>query len=183
MNQIFRTKYHKSFFYNRLMEYVLMIVIGILMFFSLRSRPSGRPSSAASARAPSSPITSIPGALALVNNFFIQYLMPYGLTFLVLFTLYKFIPEVKVYTKGAAIAAAVAALFWEVFKTDVRLLRGQFLGRRHRPLQAPGRDADLDHLLPPLDLLFIGHPALGGGAGRGPEREEDGPCRVRQERN
>jgi membrane protein len=42
--------------------------------------------------------------------------MPYGLTFLVLFTLYKFIPEVKVYTKGAAIAAAVAALFWEVFK-------------------------------------------------------------------
>ena len=28
MNQIFRTKYHKSFFYNRLMEYVLMVIVG-----------------------------------------------------------------------------------------------------------------------------------------------------------
>ena len=35
---------------------------------------------------------------------------------MVFFTLYKFIPEVKVHTKSAAIAAAVGAVFWEVFK-------------------------------------------------------------------
>jgi membrane protein len=116
MNQIFRTKYHKSFFYNRLMEYLLMTVIGILMFLSL-SITAVWTALQRSLRESAAVADYInPGALALFNNFFIQYLMPYGLTFLVLFTLYKFIPEVKVYTKGAAIAAAVAALFWEVFK-------------------------------------------------------------------
>ncbi len=116
MNQIFRTKYHKSFFYNRLMEYLLMIIIGILMFLSL-SITAVWTALQRSLRESAVVADYInPGALALFNNFFIQYLMPYGLTFLVLFTLYKFIPEVKVYTKGAAIAAAVAALFWEVFK-------------------------------------------------------------------
>ena len=35
---------------------------------------------------------------------------------MVFFTLYKFIPEVKVHTKSAAIAAAVAAVLWEAFK-------------------------------------------------------------------
>ncbi|MCJ7645164.1 MAG: YihY/virulence factor BrkB family protein [Candidatus Aminicenantes bacterium] len=116
MNQIFRTKYHKSFFYNRLMEYLLMTVIGILMFLSL-SITAVWTALQRSLRESAAVADYInPGALALVNNFFIQYLMPYGLTFLVLFTLYKFIPEVKVNTKGAAIAAAVAALFWEVFK-------------------------------------------------------------------
>jgi membrane protein len=116
MNQIFRTKYHKSFFYNRLMEYVLMTIIGILMFLSL-SITAVWTALQRSLRESAVVADYInPGALALFNNFFIQYLMPYGLTFLVLFTLYKFIPEVKVYTKGAAIAAAVAALFWEVFK-------------------------------------------------------------------
>jgi len=116
MNQIFRTKYHKSFFYNRLMEYLLMTVIGILMFLSL-SITAVWTALQRSLRESAAVADYInPGALALFNNFFIQYLMPYGLTFLVLFTLYKFIPEVKVYTKGTAIAAAVAALFWEVFK-------------------------------------------------------------------
>ena len=116
MNQIFRTKYHKSFFYNRLMEYLLMTIIGILMFLSL-SITAVWTALQRSLRESAAVADYInPGALALFNNFFIQYLMPYGLTFLVLFTLYKFIPEVKVYTKGTAIAAAVAALFWEVFK-------------------------------------------------------------------
>jgi len=38
------------------------------------------------------------------------------LTFLVFFSLYKFIPEIKVYTRAAVIAACIAALLWEVFK-------------------------------------------------------------------
>ena len=116
LNQIFRTKYHKSFFYNRLMEYLLMAVMGILMLLSLSITAvwTALQRSLRESEVVAGYIN--PGALGLVNNFFIQYLMPYGLTFLVLFTLYKFIPEVKVYTKGAAIAAAVAALFWEVFK-------------------------------------------------------------------
>jgi membrane protein len=54
--------------------------------------------------------------MALVNNFFLQYLIPFTLTFLVFFILYKFIPEIKVYTRPAVIAAVVSTLLWEVFK-------------------------------------------------------------------
>jgi YihY family inner membrane protein len=57
-----------------------------------------------------------PEAVRLVNNFFIQYLIPYFLTFLVFFVLYKFIPETKVHTRAAALPAAITALLYEVFK-------------------------------------------------------------------
>jgi len=53
INQIFRSRYHKSFFYNRLMEYAIMFIIGVLMLLSLsitavwttlqRSLPGERP--------------------------------------------------------------------------------------------------------------------------------------------
>jgi membrane protein len=116
MNQIFRTKYHKSFFYNRLMEYVLMVIVGVLMLFSFAitavwtALQRGVRSSALVAEYIN------PEVLGLVNNVLIQYVVPYALTFMVFFTLYKFIPEVKVHTRSAAIAAAVGAVFWEAFK-------------------------------------------------------------------
>jgi len=57
-----------------------------------------------------------PKTVSLVNNFFLQYLIPFTLTFLVFFSIYKFIPEIRVYTKAALIAALIGALFWEIFK-------------------------------------------------------------------
>ena len=116
MNQIFRTKYHRSFFYNRLIEYVLMVVVGVMMFLSLAITAVW---TALQRSVRSSGIIAEyinPEVLGLVNNVFIQYIIPYALTFMVFFTLYKFIPEVKVHTKSAAISAAVGAVLWEVFK-------------------------------------------------------------------
>jgi membrane protein len=116
MNQIFRTKYHKSFFYNRLMEYVLMIIVGVLMLFSLAITAvwTALQRSVRSSGVVADYIN--PEVLGLVNNVLVQYIVPYALTFMVFFTLYKFIPEVKVHTRSAAIAAAVGSLFWEAFK-------------------------------------------------------------------
>ncbi len=116
MNQIFRTKYHKSFFYNRLMEYVLMVVVGVMMFLSLAITAvwTALQRSVRSSGLVAEYIN--PDVLGLVNNVFIQYLLPYALTFMVFFTLYKYIPEVKVHTKSAALAAAVGAVLWEAFK-------------------------------------------------------------------
>jgi membrane protein len=116
MNQIFRTKYHKSFFYNRLMEYLLMFAVGVMMLFSLAitavwtALQRGVRSSGLVAEYIN------PEVLGLVNNVLLQYIVPYALTFMVFFTLYKFIPEVRVHTRSAAIAAAVGSLFWEAFK-------------------------------------------------------------------
>jgi len=57
-----------------------------------------------------------PSILSLMDNFLIQYLIPFALGVLVLFSLYKFIPEVKVHTRAALIAAVVCSILWEVFK-------------------------------------------------------------------
>ncbi len=57
-----------------------------------------------------------PNLIAVVNNFFIQYLIPLALTFLFFFISFKFIPEIKVYTGPAVLAAGVGAVLWEAFK-------------------------------------------------------------------
>lgn len=116
INFIFKATYQKSFFYNRLMEYVIMFIIGIIMLISLFI--TGIWSALHRTIRESSIVANNinPKIVSLINNFFLQYLLPFTLTFLVLFTLYKFIPEIKVHTKAAVIAALFTALLWEIFK-------------------------------------------------------------------
>ena len=116
INFIFKANYQKSFFYNRLMEYLIMFVLGIIMLISL-SITAIWTAIQRTIRESTIVANNInPKVVSLVNNFFLQYLIPFTLTFLVIFVLYKFIPEIKVYTKPAAIAAAISALLWEIFK-------------------------------------------------------------------
>ena len=116
INFIFKANYQKSFFYNRLMEYVIMFIIGIIMLISLFI--TGIWSALHRTLRESTFIASSinPKIVALINNFFLQYLLPFTLTFMVLFILYKFIPEIKVYTRAAVIAAVFTAFLWEIFK-------------------------------------------------------------------
>jgi membrane protein len=116
VNVIFRTRYHRSFFYNRLMEYVVMFITGIIMFFSTAITAVMTTLDRAAQQSDIVRSYFNPGAVRLVNNFFIQYVIPYFLMFLVFFILYKFIPERSVHTRAAAVPAAVAALLYEVFK-------------------------------------------------------------------
>jgi len=116
LNSIFKADYHRSFFYNRLMEYIIMVTMGIIMLFSL-SITALWTALHRTIRESAFVANNInPKILALVDNVLIQYLIPYALTFLVLFSLYKLIPEVKVHTKPAVLAAAVSAVLWEIFK-------------------------------------------------------------------
>jgi len=116
INFIFKANYQKSFFYNRLMEYLIMFVIGIIMLISLSITAIW---TALHRTIKESAIIADhinPKIVSLADNFFLQYLIPFTLTFLVIFSLYKFIPEIKVHTKAAVLAAAISALLWEVFK-------------------------------------------------------------------
>jgi membrane protein len=116
INNIFRTSYHRSFIYNRLMEYLVMFFIGVVMLFSLAITAVW---TALGRLIQQSDIVLKylnPDAVRLVNNFFLQYVIPYLLTFLVFFILYKFIPETKVHTRAALVPAAITALIYEVFK-------------------------------------------------------------------
>lgn len=116
INKIFRAEYHKSFFYNRLMEFILMFSIGVIMLFSLSITAVWTAVHRSLRESALAAEYLSPELLAVVNNFFIQYIMPYALTFLVMFMIFKFIPEVRVDTWSVVIAAAVAALLWEAFK-------------------------------------------------------------------
>jgi len=116
INAIFKTRYHRSFFYNRLMEYLVMFITGVVMLFSLAITAVW--TALGRSIQESDIVLSYfnPNAIRLVNNFFIQYLIPYLLTFLVFFILYKFIPEMKVRTRATVLPAAIAALLYEIFK-------------------------------------------------------------------
>ena len=98
------------------MEYLIMFVIGVLMFLSLSITAVWTAVQHSIREKALAAGWFTPESLALINNVFVQYLIPYALTFLVFFTLYKFIPEIKIHTKNAAIAAAVSGIIWEVFK-------------------------------------------------------------------
>lgn len=116
INFIFKASFQKSFFYNRLIEYVIMFTMGVIMLLSLSITAIW---TAVHRTIKESTLVANyinPQIVSFLNNFLIQYLIPFALTFLVFFTLYKFIPEVKVYTKAAAIAAAISALLWELCK-------------------------------------------------------------------
>jgi membrane protein len=116
INQIFRTKYHKSFVYNRLIEFLMMGIVGVFMLFSLTMTAVWTALGRTLERSELVRSTINPGAVAAFNNIFLKYVIPYALTFLMFYVLYKFIPEIKVHTRAGLIPAAVAALFFEGFK-------------------------------------------------------------------
>jgi membrane protein len=98
------------------MEYILLFVIGIILLISLSITAVWTAINRIIQESPFVANNINPEAMSLVNNFFLQYLIPFILTFLFFFSLYKFIPEVKVYTKAALVAALIGALLWEIFK-------------------------------------------------------------------
>ena len=116
INQIFRTKYHRSFVYNRLIEFAMMAVVGLFMLFSLAMTAVWTAVGQSLEKSELIRSTLSPEAVAVVNNVFLKYIIPYLLTFLMFTVLYKFIPEVKVHTRAGIVPAAVAALIYEVFK-------------------------------------------------------------------
>jgi membrane protein len=116
INVVFRTKYQKSFFYNRLIEYSIMFIMGIIMLISLSITAIWTALHRALQESTFAASHINPKIVAIVDNSLIQYILPLALTFLFFFTLYKFIPEMKVHTGSAALAAIISAVLWEAFK-------------------------------------------------------------------
>lgn len=116
INFIFKANYQKSFFYNRLMEYVIMLTTGVILLCSLSITALWTALHRTIRESSFIAQYLNPSILSLMDNFLIQYLIPFALGVLVLFSLYKFIPEVKVHNRAALIAAVVCSILWEVFK-------------------------------------------------------------------
>lgn len=57
-----------------------------------------------------------PQFIESVNNLILLYIAPFVITFLFFFILFKWIPEKKVYVKGALISALICSVLWEFLK-------------------------------------------------------------------
>ncbi len=77
-----------------------------------------------------------PEFIEFVDHFLILYVVPFLVTFLFFFVLYKWIPEKIVYIKGAFIAAVICSILWELAKRGYThyLLRISILGKIKSPI-------------------------------------------------
>lgn len=106
----------KDFLVRRISEFSLLFIIGLLLvvtFFVTGLIPS---------------VTAVflknqfigphinPEFVDSLNNFLLLYVVPFSVTFLFFFILYKWIPEKIVYVKGAFIAAIISTICWEMVK-------------------------------------------------------------------
>ena len=57
-----------------------------------------------------------PGFIGAINNFLVSYLVPFLVTLVFFFILYKWIPGKAVDVKGAFIAAIISTVLWEIVK-------------------------------------------------------------------
>jgi len=116
INEIFRTKHRRSFLHNRMMEYLIMFSIGLILLFSLLITAVWTAMHRALEASDFVRDYLNPDLVKVIDNVFIQYLLPFALGWLVLFVMYKFIPKRKVHTRAAALAALIGSVLWEIFK-------------------------------------------------------------------
>lgn len=79
-----------------------------------------------------------PGAIELFNSFILQYVVPFLITLLFFFVLYKWIPEKVVYIKGAFISALICTILWEMVKRGYAyyMVNISFIGQIKGPIIA-----------------------------------------------
>jgi YihY family inner membrane protein len=131
-------KSEKGFWIRRVSEFSLLFLLGLLVVVSFFFT------------AIISAITSLiqnneflaaninPGFIEAINNFLIKYLLPFLITLLFFFILYKWIPEKIVYVKGAFTAAVISTVLWEIVKRGYTfyLVNISILGKIKGPIIA-----------------------------------------------
>jgi membrane protein len=109
-------KSEKGFWIRRISEIGLLVVIGLLMMvsFIITGIISGVTAVFQENEFLASHIN--PQFIQFINTILLKYALPFLITFVFFFTLYKWIPEKVVYIKGAFIAAIITTLLWETLK-------------------------------------------------------------------
>jgi len=116
INDMFFIDIKRGFLMKRIKEFGLLLIVVILIISSFLA--TGLTSTVTTVfeqnLAAGKPIN--PELIRSINGFFIKYVMPFLITFLFFYILFKWIPEKKVGTVPALVAALFAALLWEMVK-------------------------------------------------------------------
>jgi len=109
-------KSEKGFWIRRLSEISLLFLVGFLVIASFFI--TGLLSTITALIRHNEFITSYinPSFLLALDTILVKYIVPFLITFLFFFVLYKWIPEKIVYIKGAVIAALLSTILWEGVK-------------------------------------------------------------------
>ena len=109
-------KAEKGFLTRRISEVSLLFVIGSLLVMSFLF--SGIFSTITTLFHENTFIANHihPGFIEFLDTFLVTYMAPFLISFFFFFVLYKWIPEKKVYVKGAFISAIISTILWEITK-------------------------------------------------------------------
>lgn len=109
-------KSEKGFLTRRISEVSLLFVIGSLLVLSFLF--SGIFSTITTLFHENQFIANHihPGFIEFLDTFLVTYAAPFFISLLFFFVLYKWIPEKKVYVKGAFISAIISTILWEIIK-------------------------------------------------------------------
>jgi len=138
VNEMFHIRLARGFLLRRLKEFTLVFFIG--MFFVASFAITGFISTVTGLFQHNTFIAEhiSPVFIESINQFVLKYLLPVAITFCLFFILYKWIPERRVRTRAAWIAALVSSLLWEVVKRGYAyyLVNLSIIGRIHGPIIA-----------------------------------------------
>ena len=131
-------KSEKGFLVRRISEISLLFGIGLLVITSLLF--TGFISTMTSLVSDNNFLATHihPQFIESINTFLLKYLVPFLITFLFFFILYKWIPEKKVYMKGAFFSAIISTTLWEIIKRAYTyyLINISFVGKIKGPIIA-----------------------------------------------
>ena len=109
-------KINKPFLVRRISEFSLLSILGILLVFNFLATNFISTLTTLFYRNEFLASHINPNFINLMNKFLILYIAPFLITFLFFFILYKWIPEKKIFVKGAFIAAIISTILWEIIK-------------------------------------------------------------------
>jgi len=109
-------KINKPFLVRRISEFSLFSILGILLIFNFFATNFISTTTTLFHKNKFLASHINPNFINSLNKFLILYIAPFLVTFLFFFVLYKWIPEKKIYIKGAFIAAIISTILWEIVK-------------------------------------------------------------------
>jgi membrane protein len=116
INDMFFIDIKRVFFVKRIKEFGLLVIVGILIISSFLLTGLTATVTTVFEQDLAARARIDPAMLQAINGFFIKFVMPFTITFLFFYILFKWIPEKKVSGIAALASALFSAVLWETVK-------------------------------------------------------------------
>jgi membrane protein len=116
INDMFFIDITRVFFIKRIKEFGLLVIVGILIVSSFLLTGLTATVTTVFEQDLAARARIDPALFQAINGFLIKFVMPFAITFLFFYILFKWIPEKKVSAIAALAAALFSAVLWETVK-------------------------------------------------------------------